>query len=100
MELKKPRIEQKMGPEDGTYKVQAAPKPVIPEGYVMLKKLRGCNIFQLHYATGEFETIVHSKEFNQKLVKRGIDPEKVEWISDFCYNFGEIIVKLVAPITT
>jgi len=42
-----------------------------------------------------YETLVHSKNFNNQLVQRGFDPERVEWIADYVWNFGEAIVRLM-----
>ena len=66
----------------------------IPPGHVKLRKMRGSNYIEITYPTGEFERILHHKRFNDDMIRRGIDPEKVESIVDFVWNFGEAIVRL------
>jgi hypothetical protein len=76
------------------------PKPTpleIPEGHVLLKKIRGCSIFQLWYPgdVKPYEVMVHNRNFNQQLIERGFDPDRVEWIVDYVWNMGEAIVQLL-----
>jgi hypothetical protein len=84
-------------PHDTTFQVPPAPKLELPEGCVLLKKLRMCAIFQLWYPGDiqPYEVLVHNKNFNAQLVERGFDPERVEWIVDYVWNFGEAIVRLM-----
>jgi hypothetical protein len=84
-------------PHDTIFQIPGQKAPEIPEGCVMLKKTRGCAIFQIWYPgdVQPYEVIVHNRHFHSQLIERGFDPERVEWIVDYVWNFGQAIVRLL-----
>lgn len=82
-----------------TYEVPGAPPTAIPEGYVKLVRIPKSNFLQIHYRDGSFENFVHSRDTQRFLVKRGLNPYKVEWLVDYLWNYNEVIVRVREPGT-
>lgn len=75
------------------------PKPTpIPEGHVLLKRIPRTNFLQVHYRDGSFENLVYSKTTEDFLVRKvGCNPFKVDWYTNFLFNFNKVIVPIRTP---